>query len=730
MKYLLIIFLFFSCTKIDQVAPKVENAKAFTEILVKFKNDNPDPAFLKSNNAKVKKKLRTKMMERFDQPGFHVISVPNENVLEAFKKSDKVEWVEPNLIVEHQGSNDPLFTNLWGINNINAVAAWESGNKGNQQILVGVIDEGIMRHHEDLCGQIWVNPFDPVDGVDNDNNGYIDDENGFDFKNNDNSVFDNSDNHGTHVSGTIGAIGDNNKGVIGVSPSVKIISAKFLEGSGYISDAVEAIDYITDLKLRHKLNIVATNNSWGGGLSTAVYDAIDRARQADILFIAAAGNSAGNNNDLNPFYPASHDLPNIISVAAIDINNQLASFSCFGKTTVDIAAPGVNILSTVAANPGIGTYSAYNGTSMATPHVTGAAVLYKALHPNANYIEIKNAILNAARPVPALTDKTVTGGVLDVSSFVGNVSPPFVNGTCTVPELDLIPPTAPTNLRSLGIASPTDYKVKWDLSFDSSGIKMYYLTSMDSTGKPVLNYVLNGNDNITMGEAQIWSLVYGKTYQFSIRAIDNWGNFSSASNVIVINTNPAFNNQPEPQWYTYALRYDSLNNNGGVCNTGFVGTYYSQSATLQKDVYLGNSKSLLNPAKKGYYSEGKKMYYIPRQVDREIGVISWVDTCWVGSPINPPPNDTIVNPPPPDTRSISLSGSANGRQHTLRWTVNGGTPNSIQVRNNNGVIATLAGTVTNFTTMSLKKGGSVTYSVTARYSDKDIVSNSISLKVR
>jgi len=174
-----------------------------------------------------------------------------------------------------------------------------------------------------------------------------------------------------------------------------------------------ALDYITDLKTRNGYNIVATNNSWsGGGYSQALYDAISRANQENILFVAAAGN-ATNNNDNTPTYPASYDLPNIISVAAITFTGALASFSNYGLTTVDLGAPGESIISTL---PGP-TYGFYSGTSMATPHVTGAAALYASTHPGTTAAQIKAAILNNTVPTRSLRGKTVTGGRLNVSRF-------------------------------------------------------------------------------------------------------------------------------------------------------------------------------------------------------------------------------------------------------------------------------------------------------------------------
>jgi subtilisin family serine protease len=347
-----------------------------------------------------------------------------------------VEFAEPNWVYTHQAtSNDPYYTNgsLWGMygdqtspaNQYGSQAgeAWARGNTGANTVYIGVIDEGVQWAHEDLAANIWVNPYDPADGIDNDGNGYVDDIRGWDFDGNNNTTYDGTqDDHGTHVAGTIGAVGGNGKGVAGVVWNVKIITAKFLgRRGGTTANAIKAVDYITDLKTRHALNIIATNNSWGGGgFSQALQDAIERANQAGILFIAAAGNGGsdgvGDDNDATPSYPASYPNTNIIAVAAITSTGAKASYSNYGATSVDIGAPGSGIYSTLPNKTNNG-YGSYSGTSMATPHVTGAAALYAASHPGASAAAIKQAILDSAIPTPSLAGKCVTGGRLNVGGF-------------------------------------------------------------------------------------------------------------------------------------------------------------------------------------------------------------------------------------------------------------------------------------------------------------------------
>jgi thermitase len=376
-------------------------------------------------------------------------SLPLDQAIAALERLPGVEFAEPNWIVQRLAtSNDPFYTDgtLWGMygdatspaNQLGSQAgeAWARGFTGSPGVVVGVIDEGIDFNHPDLAPNIWTNPFDPVDGIDNDGNGYVDDIHGWDFRSNDNTIYDgnpgnpNIDSHGTHVAGTIGARGGNGIGVAGVNWHVTLINGKFLEGTGSTAAAIAAVKYFTDLKVRHGLNIVATSNSWGGaGYSEALHIAIIQAAKQNILFVAAAGNGGGDgigdDNDVTPHYPsnlatnvavgsesaAGYDA--VISVASIMSNGAISPFSNFGDVSVDIGAPGSGIMSTWPQ----GGYNSISGTSMATPHVSGGAALYKSMNPGASAEQIRDAILTHGIPTASLAGMTVTGRRLNVGDF-------------------------------------------------------------------------------------------------------------------------------------------------------------------------------------------------------------------------------------------------------------------------------------------------------------------------
>jgi len=351
---------------------------------------------------------------------------------QALQHNPNVLYAEPDYIVSADVTpNDPLWGNLYGIGKINAPAAWDTFT-GDANFVVAIIDTGIVYNHPDLAANMWHNPGEIAgNGLDDDGNGYIDDVYGWDFANNDSDPFD-GHSHGTHTAGTVGAVGNNSVGVAGVNWNVKLAALKFLSdsGSGSTSDAVLAVQYAV------REGIKVSNNSWGGGgYSQALYDAINAAKSVGHIFVAAAGNS-GTNNDTTPFYPASYNLDNVISVAATDSVDAKASWSNYGLSSVDLGAPGVSIYSTLP-----GGYGTMSGTSMACPHVAGVAALVYGYHPGWTYQQVRNSIFNTVRPVSSLSGITVTGGVVNAAAALGATSPPLPTSTTPPTQTPLPTPT-------------------------------------------------------------------------------------------------------------------------------------------------------------------------------------------------------------------------------------------------------------------------------------------------
>lgn len=383
---------------------------AASEILVKFKSPTKK-AEAKSAN-KFRWQMDTRDIRRFGVNNVRHMQLPphkkvRDAIIEAYKDSD-VLYAEPNYIIQvNQIPNDPVFSQLWGMEKIQAPQAWDI-TTGSSGIIIAVIDTGVDYNHEDISANMWTGPAG---------------EHGYDFCNNDADPMDDNG-HGTHVAGTIGAVAGNNKGVAGVCWNVKIMALKFLNssGSGYLSDAISAIQYAID----NGAHILS--NSWGGGgYSQAIVDAIMAANDAGSLFVVSAGND-GVNNDNYPHYPSNYEVQNIISVAASDQNDNLAPFSCYGQKSVDLAAPGVSILSTIPGNR----YNSYSGTSMACPHVSGACGLIWAKNPGWTNLQVKEKLLQSVDRPASLEGKVLSGGRLNVLTVLGG-------GDSPPPE----PPTQP-----------------------------------------------------------------------------------------------------------------------------------------------------------------------------------------------------------------------------------------------------------------------------------------------
>lgn len=366
---------------------------------------------------------------------FMVLKTKNKSTVSLMNELNslpEVAYAEPNFIYKAiNTTSDPLYGQLWGLTNtgdnepdrnggnsgsvgvvgadVNAEKAWEI-TKGSKNVVIAVIDTGIDYNHQDLKENIWINTNEIAgNGIDDDGNGYIDDVHGWNaYADNGNPMDGNA--HGTHCAGTIGAKHSNGVGVAGVMDDVQLMAVKFLSdsGSGSLADAVEAIDYAT------KMNVDIMSNSWGGGgFSQALEDSIKAAKDKGILFVAAAGNSA-TNNDSKPHYPSNYNVENVISVAAHTNADTLASFSCFGKRTVHVAAPGHNILSSVPNNG----YKVYSGTSMATPHVSGVLGLLIAKEGRMDVGAVRERLMATTVPAAAYRRTTVAGGRVDAYNLL------------------------------------------------------------------------------------------------------------------------------------------------------------------------------------------------------------------------------------------------------------------------------------------------------------------------
>lgn len=433
--------------------------------------------------------------------------------------------VEANTILRADDTvpNDPEFGQLYGMTKIHAPAAWDL-TTGSRRVVVGIIDTGVDYTHQDLVANYWTNPGESgigadgndraTNGVDDDGNGYTDDWRGWDFVNNDNDPMDDNA-HGSHCAGTIGGSGNDGVGVAGVNWQVSFVGIKFLSGtgSGSLADAVKGIEYSTTL------GVTLTSNSWGGGGYSDVMDAAIRAAgDHGILFVAAAGNAA-TNNDSMPHYPSSYAADNIVAVAATDANDGMASFSCWGLTTVDLAAPGVDILSSTPGNK----YEKFSGTSMATPHVSGVAALIKAAYPNATWQELKARLLNTADPIPAMLDKSVTGARLNAFNAL---------------ERDEIPPGIVRNLEITDTGT-TSVTAEWDAAGDDgdAGKARRYEVRLAAT--PITSeadwaaaqradVTLSGNDSDTI-QGVVRGLAFNSSGYLAVRGTDNVGNTGPVS---------------------------------------------------------------------------------------------------------------------------------------------------------------------------------------------------------
>jgi len=410
---------------------------AQNEIIVTLKEGMSIPQDMLDSMLKMGGEHQSSKYEHANALFIRSTSFSSETLLELFQSEDMAQYVKSasfNYEYRPEESNDPYYEKLWAIENtaqevntetgtvdadMDVVEAWEK-TKGNHDVVVAVLDTGIDYTHTDLADNMW------------DGNAY----HGYDFAaddsgNNDSDPMpdepydENGHYHGTHVAGTIGAVGDNSTGVSGIAQNVSIMAVKIFRpnGTGYSSDILEGLDYVLE-QIDNGVNVVAINASYGGGGSQddATNDAIKKLGDKGVVFCAAAGND-GKNIDNDPVYPASYDADNIIAIAASDQNDALASFSNYGVKTVDVAAPGTNILSTYPEDK----YAYLNGTSMATPNVAGSIALIASMYPDSTVAERKAMILDHVDVKSTLQDKVATDGRININEALGTVEEEPIN---------------------------------------------------------------------------------------------------------------------------------------------------------------------------------------------------------------------------------------------------------------------------------------------------------------
>lgn len=454
----------------------------------------------------------------------------------------RVQCERNQIVTADINPNDSYYSLMWDMQRMSMTSVWDKST-GSKDLIVAVIDTGVDYNHPDLAANIWTNSREiPGNGIDDDGNGYIDDLHGANFVTGSGDPMDDNG-HGTHCSGTIGAKGNNGLGIAGINWNIKIMGLKFLSssGSGSTWGAVNALTYARLMKERGE-NIVLTSNSWGGGaFSQALADEIERSKVSGMLFVVAAGN-ATNNNDTNPTYPAGYPSDNIISVAAIGSDGTLASFSNYGASTVHLAAPGVQIPSTWPNNG----YVYLSGTSMACPHVSGAAALLKAYSGGLTAAQIKSALLNGASANSNLTGKTITGAELNILGAMALVpSNPFMSTPVATPTPTFTPTNTPIPTATPIPPTPTP------TSTPRAGNLTLRVVSDIGVGLGQVNLSITGPSNYSFsgqtspdGNLTISSLVggtytvqYSKTgYSFSSPSIQIYVNGSTTSIISAILT--------------------------------------------------------------------------------------------------------------------------------------------------------------------------------------------------
>jgi subtilisin family serine protease len=503
------------------------------ELLIKYKGHVRESRIREIQSKwglRTKKAFRRFAMRQVTLPG----GMSVEEARDILQYDPDVEYVEPNYRRHPQETIpiDPDFDKLWGLNNtgqsvngwigtpdadIDASETWDLFT-GDTDTIIAVIDTGVDYTHEDLAGNIWINPGESgldtygrdkaTNDFDDDGNGYPDDVRGWDFYTGDNEPLDN-DSHGTHVAGVIAAEMNNNTGVSGVSPGARIMPLRFMDGTGSVSDEIEAIDYAIEKGVK------IINMSFGSyTFSFSEREAMSDAGDAGVLFVAAAGNKNNDNDGSSSLYPASYNLSNIISVTATNQDDNLWYDSNYGTISVDVGAPGVNIYSTTPGN----SYSYKNGTSMATPHVAGLAALLWGFDPGLTYMQVRDIILESVDPLPSLTGKIATGGRINAFNAL----------TFELPD----PPQAPSGLNASTVSSSTIH-LSWTDGSDNE--REFVIERKEATEGTFTAVAYSGSDTTAYDDT---GLEESTSYTYRIYAI-NAGGASEYSNEAGVTTYPA-----------------------------------------------------------------------------------------------------------------------------------------------------------------------------------------------
>jgi subtilase family serine protease/subtilisin family serine protease len=536
----------------------------------------------------------------------------NPTFIDTLERDTRVVYAEPNYILQiNETPNDPDFSKLWNLQNtgqtggtagadISAAEGWDV-TTGSSDVVVAIIDTGVDYTHEDLGPNMWVNEAEcpggygkcETNGVDEDNNGYADDFYGINAVGNSSDPMDDYG-HGTHVAGILGAQGNNSLGVVGVNHDVSIVACKFLSasGGGTVADAVKCFNYVNQLKNEQGVNIVATNNSWGGGApAEALEEAMSGPDQP--LHICAAG----NNNSDSPQYPAAFELDNIVTVAATDHSDLYADFSNYGPW-VDLAAPGDSIYSTVPTGScpicDPSGYGTIGGTSMSTPHVTGAVALIAAKYPQLELAQIRQRIVTGVDPLNDPSKSTISNGRLNVFNTL---------------EEDSVPPGAVSDLAVTGLLL-TQVELMWTATGDdgmagkANAYDVRYSTApiseenWESATQALAEPVPQepGSKETFM----VAGLDPDTTYYFALKILDNVGNASPLSNVVIGKTSAGtvvFGDDMESgagDWTTTGTD-DLWHISEHRANSPTHAWYYGDEDTRTYDTGSANSGTLTSP---------------------------------------------------------------------------------------------------------------------------------------